>query len=329
MKWPDNIEELLVDYAEGNLSSDKLLIVEKWLAEHPEDLDLLMNWNDNFGLSEADFEVDADFSSLFVDKELNAEEMMILEVEGLLPEKKKKVLDEACLISKPLAIEREIFSLSKLDYERDAIVIDKSTLKKKGLIIPFRVNSWAPYVAAASLLIFILSILPQEPNAVYKIRGSASPKIVQFEAEALPLFAASEPRQTESMSTSIPLEPITQVTTHSKLRSFPRMKHRTAVQIETPAISRTLSYQNFVIKTTPVGANQVKQFVAKSKTYDGVFAFVQDKVLQKLPFDLKGKNIEQILSSEIPKASDGKFALDIQNGRLLAVKTPVIEWKRK
>lgn len=322
MKRPSNIEELLVDYADGNLSAEDLLIVEQWLKEHPEDLDLVMEW-DKYSLDELSNEKH-NIKRLNVDEDV--EDLMLLELEGKLSSEQEAQLNELCEASIPLSVERQIYQLTKLDPERDQMVFsDKESLKKSQVITFNRRRAFYYLSAAASLIaiFFSLNIL-FDVDAKYQLRtASEYPKGVAIEIEELPIFEVSVSKNSTQFAQNASLkEERTSPPSKSKTVYIERLKPRSVASInyqfeQSPSLAmRSANAKN----TTPVEH--------KSNEYSGVMAFIQDKVLERLPIDIKNKKLDHIIEDELPKYTQGKYSLTLDEGKLIAFRTPIVEFSR-
>jgi len=75
-------------------------------------------------------------------------------------------------------------------------------------------------------------------------------------------------------------------------------------------------------------ANRTSPVEYKSNDYSGVMAFIQDKVLEKLPIEIKNKKLDHIIEDELPKYTQGKYSLTLDEGKLIAFRTPIVEFSR-
>jgi len=323
MKRPSNIEELLVDYADGNLSAEDLLIVEQWLKEHPEDLNLVMEW-DKYSLDELSNEKH-NIKRLNVDEDV--EDLMLLELEGRLSSEQEDQLNELCEASIPLSVERQIYQLTKLDPTRDHMVFsDKESLKKSQVITFNRRRAFYYLSAAASLIaiFFSLNILFDVDSQYRPRTASEFPKGVEVEVEDLPMIelSVSSKNSTQIAQSTSFKEERTSLPAKSKTVYIVRLKPRSITSVnykfeQSPSLAMRSEKAN---RTSPVEY--------KSNDYSGVMAFIQDKVLEKLPIEIKNKKLDHIIEDELPKYTQGKYSLSLDEGKLIAFRTPIVEFSR-
>ncbi len=143
----NNYEEFFMLYADNELNESERLEVEEFLSANPEyraDFDLLMSTV----ISPTGAQNTLSLSLLKLPSGFNAEEAMLLEVDGELPVSQRKELDQLCKEFPMLEKEREFMSSIKLDSAEQIRFEDKSVLyRHESRVISIRM--WKPAIAAA------------------------------------------------------------------------------------------------------------------------------------------------------------------------------------
>lgn len=342
MKKPENIEALLVDYAEGNLSSDKLLLVESWLEEHPEDLETVLNW-DSTDYHEEVSAISPDFKSrLKLLNMVGVEALMIKELEGDISKEQLAILEKHCNDSVVLEKERSIYGLTKLVYETDRIVYLNKSKLRKSLILSISSSPIFRSAVAASLIatVFWLGLGSPEPN--YKVRTAELKAIEPFNPTESPLETIKEEVETSEEFVAIAKAPIKEFRPESNKLKAERPNHSAESSTDQLALKK-MTIKSTTLKFAPVNrqtlialhsTNNVVQEVLVEKPeisneYEGLADFLKSKVLERLPFDISNRSSKEILETELARVSGGKYSVDFDNGKLIAINSPAISWKKE
>ncbi len=334
MKKPENIESLLIDYAEGHLKPEDLATVKAWLEQHPEDLELVMEW-DELKLNAADSSTAASFDHLYVDEELENE--LFLEIEGeLKPEAQERLLKDI-EASAPLKREHKLFQLTRLDYERDRLNYPaKEALRKRPLVPLFR-TSWIQYAAAATFVGLLLwfntgeDIQPQ-----YALRKSGDfPSSIQLNEEQteipnLPSITSQEKLLANARFESGSKE----ILPHQEQKFDPKKEELRTLRARDKRIDfysegKVLALVDQQFEENENQKAKLVQRESKTLRFNNLLSYARHLVIKQLSPGLEDKSNSEVLAGNLERISDGKISLTLDEGKLLAIQTPLVDWKRR
>ncbi len=152
---------------DGNLSSDDFLLVDAWLKEHPEDAEVLNDWDAlslNFNFQSAP-KVEAE-----VQEGLDWNALMIGGVEGSLNLEEQNTLHSAVNSNAGLKKELDLYRLTKLEADQTIVFPRKAELLKtlsifSGEVITLR------RIAVAAIFIGVVSGYLMLSNSEQQLRG--------------------------------------------------------------------------------------------------------------------------------------------------------------
>lgn len=149
-----NYEAFLLDFIEGNLSDNEIVLLKDFVLAHPEleidltDSELVTIEKDSLIFSEKN-------AIKKTDKDLVSEEKFIAYIENTLNHTEKKQIEDACALNTDLSKELKLYKATILKADAAVIFKDKKTLKKETKIISF----YKPvYYSIAAALLLVLGI---------------------------------------------------------------------------------------------------------------------------------------------------------------------------
>ncbi|MCE3260341.1 MAG: hypothetical protein K0S12_1982 [Bacteroidetes bacterium] len=149
----DNYEAFLLDYMEGHLSQDDIVLLKAFAVLHPElNIDL-----DNNELVYLETESDSFLSKGALKKtadDLVSDELFIGYIENTLSDADKKHVEVSCANNKSLLKELDLYKKTILQPEATIIFENKESLKKEAKVIAF-----TPFVFRAAAALVLLASL--------------------------------------------------------------------------------------------------------------------------------------------------------------------------
>jgi hypothetical protein len=328
MKRPENIEALLVDYAEGNLSSEDLLLVEAWLTEHPEDAELVEEWNEIRLPAE---EVHKGILAPVIPEMEEWDDIFIQEIEGLIDSKDQVKIDEAVEQHPALQRERKLYALTQLDSEEVHAFPFKEDLIQETPVISLR--SWMPYAAAASMVAVVASLFffNQEETGTLQYAERTS--------------ELNRVRTEQPTSVPLPFKESTAAKSSAESKTFGEAQVAQPVQSPIEEPERELfAFQNIQAKgltyVAPVRSNASDPI---DRSFPEYIAYVEAKpsenqnVLTRFreQIGLGGEGTETPSADDLKQFAENqaeknkKFRLDFEDGKLVAMGLPKLYWEKR
>ena len=205
----DNYEAYLLDFSEGNLTSELQMELELFLIQHPElEIDL-----DAIELLEIEKETVSFANKLGLKKtenDLVSEDQFIAYIENQLAPNERLFIEESCKTNASLLKDFELFKHSIVEADANIIFENKESLKRKPKVIWFNLNLTTYGIAAAvALLIGLFSLWPlvnptkSNYQFALKIKSEAANKQTLFISKSVNQNTLSTPSSSNQQSTQI------------------------------------------------------------------------------------------------------------------------------
>lgn len=184
----NNYEAFYLDYLEGNLSPEQVVLLERFLDEHPElvEEDFECLEAENLVLDPSFKEDLKVFDSEWVISTANIEQFLIAEKEGVLSLAERQKLKDFLTTHPEFVADRKYYQLTRLVADQSLGYGDKSDLyRKKGLVL------W-PYwtsIAAAACVVTVLWLMPNDVDE-YQL---TLPPLAELNPETERTFNQPEP----------------------------------------------------------------------------------------------------------------------------------------
>jgi hypothetical protein len=228
----DNYEQYFLDHAEGNLSPEMERELSDFLDANPDLKQLLADF-DSSPIQTVDISSDKIKGRLKRHlhptdnlKEVNVEEWMIRQIEGLLDEKEEKELAEFINLNPAYTYDQEKFRQAKFAPDLTITYNRKDFLKKRAPLLISGRLAWLIPAAAAAVLIFFGIRHLQQPGVNY----------------GTPSQISGTPSQTSGASSGTP----------SDISGTPSQIAGTPSHAEPPVPERTVSFRLKPVKAIAI-----------------------------------------------------------------------------
>jgi len=339
VKRPENIEALLVDYIEGTLNSDDFLLVEAWLKEHPEDAEVLGDW-DSLSLMKDEKEIEGSTATIPENFDWNG--LMLKELEGENSKEDKELLLSSMQSNSSLKKEFKLFELTKLKADHSVQYPKKSELLKSTPIFQLKPQSWSRVAAAAvfvgvigSYMIFNQDDL--EDSRRYLARSESSTVVVAPKIQMSSLASLTEKKASESVEPEVfpekeikplpfTIEPRTQRAGIREDLFFASLELRkptisTSMEVD----ERNLLHRDF----EPYSFAWIEFEEPEEESFlAGAFNAVKDRVLGGEDKLMPSRNDLKSFA-ETGLAKSKRFTLDFEDGKLVAMGLPKLSWENR
>lgn len=187
----ENYEAFLLDWTEGNLSNEDILLLKEFLSQHPE-----ISIDEKLISEPISLQKNIVFDKKENLKKLISEDDIIAYHEGNLNSIQKKDVEDFIATDSELIKDFELYGKLKLNPEQ--IVFEhKHLLKKKGAVITFKRVVYAASSIAALWLFFMLFFSPNQQYTPVKNIAINNNSIIEDDNEDISFLYPKKPKREE------------------------------------------------------------------------------------------------------------------------------------
>jgi hypothetical protein len=181
----ENYEQYFLDHAEGNLSPEMERKLMDFLGANPdlrsvlEDFDTSPLQTVNIHNEKLKIRLKKSIFPTEHINEVNAEEWLTMDTEGLLDQVEAKELGEFIALNPAYVFDQKLFRLTRLEADPSISFTRKNNLKKKAPVITIKRLVWAASSVAAVIFLFIGIRFFNQPE------GIRDPQVTQTEVKSV------------------------------------------------------------------------------------------------------------------------------------------------
>ena len=272
----DNYEAFLLDYMEGNLSTEDTVALQMFAAQHPH---LNIDLND-LELVELNAEEVSFNAKENLKKPLLSDKQFVAYVENDLNAEEKQNIDQLCSTNESLAIELKLYKKSFVTADVKIIFENKNQLKKQETKVLWFYSREVLAAAASLVLIFSLwfmfrgftSFNPDLNSE--KIKGNINVKAFALKKNSsTPSYTTEKTNNTIANNHQVAITNTVEIAPNNETplitNNIPKEnKEEAPKEIISPNINKENAPDNNPVKVTSTNVTATKQYIITEKTFD-------------------------------------------------------------